>query len=177
MIRDIFRGGRTTGTAGTPPPPPPGVPAPPTIYTPPIVAGGAPPPPPSGGQGPTILSPGGTRVPTQGLPVQPVAGTPVDKLGRPFVVRVFQVVRNQAPPGYVVCNIPGAGLVGVLRGQAIRAGLYKARPKPPISARDAKAIRRAATAQDRVKKLAGDVGLQMTRKKGKARFGGRRRKK
>lgn len=46
---------------------------------------------------------------------------------------------------------------------------WRAAPKPPVSAADMKAIRRAARAKDRVADLGRDVGLHVSKTRGKSR--------
>lgn len=86
--------------------------------------------------------------------------TPTDKLGRPVAVQPELAERIKCPPGYVAVDLDGDGVKDacVLKGMARSLGLFKSRPKPPISGYDARAIRRAESAKKRVKKLAGNVG-------------------
>jgi len=86
-----------------------------------------------------------------------------DKIGRPLAVHPAVRESVVGPAGYVVVNYNGQA-VAMLRSVAIRAGLYRPPPKPPISGWDLRAINRAASAQKRVKKLAGKVGLVTHRK-------------
>lgn len=86
-----------------------------------------------------------------------------DKIGRPLAVHPATRESVVGPAGYVVVTYNGV-TVAMLRSVAIRAGLYRPPPKPPISGWDLRAINRAASAQKRVKKLAGKVGLVTHRK-------------
>lgn len=87
--------------------------------------------------------------------------TPSDKLGRPVAVHPEMTERISCPPGYVAVDLDGDGVKDacVLKGVARSMGLWKSRPKPPISGYDARAIKRAESAKKRVKKLAGNVGF------------------
>lgn len=87
--------------------------------------------------------------------------TPSDKLGRPVAVQPEMAERIKCPPGYVAVDLDGDGIKDacVLKGMARGLGLWKSRPKPPISGYDARAIKRAERAKKRVKKLAGGVGF------------------
>lgn len=86
--------------------------------------------------------------------------TPTDKLGRPVAVHPETTERISCPPGYVAVDLDGDGIKDacVIKGVARSMGLWKSRPKPPISGYDARAIKRAERAKKRVKKLAGNVG-------------------
>lgn len=151
---------------------------------PPKPSYGSPPGPPAlpGGRQP---APGVTGIITRlgeriipggrtGRELTPYEGTERDKLGRPIAVHPDTTSRLYAPPGYVIVNMGTAESpmpLAVLKGVARSMGLWKPRPKPPISGYDARAIRRAQRAQTRVKKLAGDVGLRMALPAaGKGRF-------
>lgn len=89
------------------------------------------------------------------------------------VVQGEQTTRIKCPKGYVAVDLDGDGEAEVcmMKPLAQKMGYWKARPKPPISGWDAKAIRRAASAKKRVKKLAQNVGFVAT-EKGRARRGG-----
>lgn len=87
-----------------------------------------------------------------------------DKIGRPIAVYPMSRSSVVGPAGYVVVTMQTGEKVAMLRQFAIRAGLYKAQPKPPVSGWDMRAITRAASAAKRVKKLAQKVGWQVTRK-------------
>lgn len=84
------------------------------------------------------------------------------------VVAVSYEQRATAPPGYVVVTMPDGSKAAMWKPLARSLGLWKARPKPPVSGWDLKAIRRADRAQKKVQNLAGKVGLT-TRKRGTAR--------
>lgn len=92
--------------------------------------------------------------------------TPTDKSGRPVAVHPETTERLKCPPGYVAVDLDGDGVKDacLLKGTARSMGLWKSRPKPPISGYDARAIKRAERAKKRVKKLAGDVGYKCTTK-------------
>lgn len=79
-------------------------------------------------------------------------------LGMPMpVIEVEYEERATVPRGYVVVTVNGEK-VGMLKELARKYGLWKPRPKPPVSGWDARAITRAARAQKKVKNLAGKVG-------------------
>lgn len=143
--------------------------------------GGYRPPPPPGRpvpQGPIRrgiqrIAPGGRT----GRELTPY-GDMVSKQGLPLMVYPDTRERVEAPKGYVIVTHPVTGeKLAMLRGAAQRAGLFSPRPKPPISAGDAQAIRRAARAQRRVKKLATNVGYSCTPKGGSGKFGKRKSRK
>lgn len=137
--------------------------------------GGSPPPLPRGfaPQGPQ----GGAPVPREGvvgrtisriLPggmtgreFTPYEGAERDKMGRPIAVYPDRGERYVVPSGYVLVNVNGEALA-MLKGVARSMGLWKPRPKPPVSGWDLRAINRAAGAKRRVKALAGKVGLKAT---------------
>lgn len=93
----------------------------------------------------------------------PFEGTEIDKYGRPIAVYPAAKEVAVAPPGYVIVTV-GDTRIAMLRQAAIAMGLWKAPPKPPISGWDARAIRRAASATKRVKKLAQKVGFNCSKK-------------
>lgn len=86
-----------------------------------------------------------------------------DRVGRPLAVYPAEQSRVVGPSGYVMVTMNGER-IAMLRAFAIRAGLYKAPPKPPLSGYDMRAITRAASASKRVKKLAGKVGFRCEKK-------------
>jgi hypothetical protein len=105
-----------------------------------------------------------------GREFMPVEGAERDKTGRPMAVYADFRQQYFGPPGYVLVEATRLGLpegppVAVLKGVARALGVWKARPKPPVSGWDMRAITRAKAAQGRVKKLAGAVGLHTSRKK------------
>lgn len=109
------------------------------------------------------ITPGGRT----GREFTPYNDADTTKAGMP--IAVFPEVRERlyAPPGYVIVTIPATGeRVGMLKGVARQLGLWKPDPKPPVNGWDMRAIRRAAAAQKRVKKLAGQVGFKCASKKG-----------
>jgi hypothetical protein len=110
-----------------------------------------------------------------GRELMPYGGTEYDRLGRPIAVHPELIERHYAPPGYVIVQM-GDTKIGMLKGVARSMGLWKGRPRPPISGYDARAIRRAASAQKRVQKLGRDVGLRLSMPAaGKGRFKKKRR--
>lgn len=134
---------------------------------------GAPPPLPRG------FAPQGAPVPREGvvgrtisriLPggrtgreFTPYEGTERDKIGRPIAVYPDRGERYIVPTGYVLVKNPqdpDGEPIAVLKGAARALGLWKPRPKPPVSGWDMRAITRAAGAKKRVKALAGKVGLK-----------------
>lgn len=132
---------------------------------------GAPPPPPGYGPRPAgpirrtgqRIIPGGRT----GRELTPATDM-VSKEGLPLAVYPDQRTRLEAPKGYVIVTHPVSGeKIAMLRGPAQRAGLFKPRPKPPISGADARAIRQAARAKKRVKKLATNAGFACKPKKGR----------
>ena len=169
-IKDAFSGGRRL-------PPQPGYGSPPA---PPSLPGGR---QPEGGFTGTIKRLGERIIPggRSGRELMPYEGTERDRMGRPIAVYPDKTERLYAPPGYVIVNMGTAEKpmpLAVLKGVARSMGLWKGRPKPPISGYDARAIKRAAAAQKRVKRLAGDVGLRMALPvAGKGRFGKRKAKR
>lgn len=83
-----------------------------------------------------------------------------DRVGRPIAVYPETTEQTRGPSGYVVVTMPSTGeKVAMLRHFAIRAGLYNAPPKPPVSGYDMRAINRANSARKRVKRLATKVGF------------------
>lgn len=86
-----------------------------------------------------------------------------DRVGRPIAVYPAEQVSVRGPNGYVMVTMNGQR-IAMLRHFAIRAGLYTAPPKPPVSGADMRAITRAAAASKRVRKLAGKVGFRCERK-------------
>ena len=130
--------------------------------------GGAPPPLPSGfgpqpqegviGRTISKILPGGMT----GYEWTPVNDM-TDKVGRPLAVYPAKRESTVGPAGYVMVTMNGER-IAMLRGFAIRAGLYSAPPKPPVSGYDMRAIKRAASAGKRVKKLAQTVGFRCERK-------------
>jgi len=108
------------------------------------------------------LVPGGRT----GREFTPYEGTERDKMGRPIAVYPETAERTVAPSGYVIVEPwgPNGERIAMLKGAARAMGLWKARPKPPVSGWDMRAITRASSARGRVKKLAGKVGLKTTAK-------------
>lgn len=93
----------------------------------------------------------------------PFEGAERDKLGRPIAVYPDTGERYVVPTGYVLVDVNGEKLA-MLKGAARAMGLWKPRPKPPVSGWDMRAITRASSARARVKKLAGKVGLKTAAK-------------
>lgn len=141
---------------GGPPRLPPG-------FAPQGTQGGAP-VPREGVVGRTIsrILPGGMT----GREFTPYEGAERDRLGRPIAVYPETVERLNAPTGYVIVRLPDGSPIAMLKGAARAMGLWKGRPKPPVSGWDMRAIARAKSARGRVKKLAGAVGLA-TKSKGR----------
>lgn len=86
-----------------------------------------------------------------------------DRVGRPIAVHPMVRESVVGPSGYVMVNMNGER-IAMLKSFAIRAGLYKSPPKPPVSGYDMRAITRAAAAGKRVKKLASKVGFSCVTK-------------
>lgn len=86
-------------------------------------------------------------------------GDLTDKYGRPVAVYPEEIVQVRGPRGYVVVNYQGER-VAIQSRVAQKMGLYTPPTKPPISAADMKAIRRAASARKRVAKTAKMVGMK-----------------
>lgn len=89
-----------------------------------------------------------------------VEGTERDKYGRAIAYHADSREQYFAPRGYVLVpnfDDPEGPPIAMLRGAAIAMGLWRARPKPPISGYDARAIRRASRVKKRVAKLAKKV--------------------
>ncbi len=127
--------------------------------------GGRAPVPREGVVGRTIsrILPGGMT----GREFTPVDGVERDKYGRPIAVFGERAERWVGPRGYVLVrdpNNPDAEPVFILKGAARAMGLWSARPKPPVSGWDMRAIQRASAASKRVKKLAGKVGFTCSKK-------------
>jgi hypothetical protein len=140
-----------------------------------LAGGGAPalPAPPTGGPGSSY--PGGAPMPLEGtfgrtmsriLPggltgreFTPYEGTETDKYGRPIAVYPAAAQRLVAPRGYVIVRDPRnpENALAILKGAARAMGLWTAKPKPPISGYDRRAIDRASRVKKRMKKLARKV--------------------
>lgn len=136
-----------------------------------MFGGGAPGMPPALPQG----VPGGAPAPVEGtfgrmvsriLPgglsgreFTPYAGTETDKYGRPIAVYPAAAQRLVAPRGYVIVRDPNnpENALAILKGAARAMGLWSAKPKPPISGYDRRAIERASRVKKRMKKLARKV--------------------
>lgn len=86
-------------------------------------------------------------------------GDLTDKYGRPIAVYPAEVVQVRGPRGYVVVNYNGEQ-VAIQSRVAQKMGLYTPPAKPPITAADMKAIRRANGARKRVQRTAKMVGLK-----------------
>lgn len=149
-----------------------GQPSRPALPAPPPYAGGQGPipvPPSQGGwipgpieRGAQMIVPGGRT----GREYMPYEGTERDKIGRPIAVHPDVTQRWKAPRGYVMVRGPNDEPIAMLKGVARSLGLWKPRPKPPVSGWDLRAITRASGAKKRVKSLAGKVGLA-TKAKGR----------
>jgi len=89
----------------------------------------------------------------------PYEGTETDKWGRPIAVYPAAAQRLVAPRGYVIVRDPRnpENALAVLKGAARAMGLWTAKPKPPISGYDRRAIDRASRVKKRMKKLARKV--------------------
>lgn len=90
----------------------------------------------------------------------PVEGTERDRYGRAIAYHADSREQYYAPRGYVLVpnfDDPEGPPIAMLRAAAIAMGLWRARPKPPISGYDARAIRRAHSVKKRVAKLAKKV--------------------
>lgn len=118
------------------------------------------------GRGISRMLPGGLS----GREFTPFEGTEVDrKTGYPIAVYPAKGERYVAPRGYVIVY-PWATAtdrgeaIAMLKGPARALNLWSAPPRPPISGYDARAIRRAASATKRVKKLATKVGFTCVKK-------------
>ena len=95
-----------------------------------------------------------------------MSGEPLTITKQPMVEQ-----RLKAPPGYVIVTLPaafGGGKTAMLKPLARKAGLYKPRKKPVISYAEGQAIKRAARAKNKVKKLAQSSGYSV-QVKGSAR--------
>lgn len=109
----------------------------------------------------------------------PTGGTVVQKGGTPMGVGVSPEVRSETrrrcPPKYVLA-VDGNCYPKAMVPKAWR--LWKPKPRPPVTAGDAKAIRKAASAKRRVQKLGKRVGLHVytsprkSAPKQNTRFGG-----
>jgi hypothetical protein len=143
--------------------------------SPPMVPGGVglPPLPPAGPFGPQLPA-----SPTPGVGGTVARILPGGSTGYSFqpVVEVEVRQRAYAPPGYVVVDLNGQK-VAMLKVLARKYGLWKPRPKPPVSGWDMKAINRANRAQKRVKGLASKVGFTCVTKGTRRASTGTARKK
>jgi hypothetical protein len=94
-----------------------------------------------------------------GMEFMPYEGTETDKYGRPIAVYPAQAARFVAPRGYVIVRNPQnpEQALAILKGAARAMGLWSAKPKPPISGYDRRAIERASRVKKRMKKLARKV--------------------
>lgn len=113
------------------------------------------------------ITPGGGGLTTGAPTIYPSNGQAavIGAMGMPAVVpRLVGSVLNarneqrpilRCPPRMVL----GADNLCYMKPLAARWRKWKPTPKPPVSAEDARAIRQAAAAKKRVKKLAGSVGL------------------
>lgn len=61
--------------------------------------------------------------------------------------------RASCPPGYVVVHPPGQGKQCMLKGVAIKCGLYKQPKKPPISASDYQSLRKADRTVKKIERM------------------------
>jgi len=112
---------------------------------------------------PVASSPGAVRYPVTSDP-STFGALGTDKVGRPIVAGVTYSARAKAPKGYVVVQHPTLGVVAMLKGLARASGLWRPRPKPPISVGDWRAISRASRASKRVAKAAKSAGYVVTRR-------------
>jgi hypothetical protein len=108
-------------------------------------------------------TPGAVRYPVTSDP-STFGSLGTDKVGRPIVAGVTYSARAKAPRGYVVVQHPTMGTVAMLKGLARASGLWRPRPKPPISVGDWRAISRASRASKRVAKAAKSAGYVVTRR-------------
>lgn len=88
----------------------------------------------------------------------PTAGGSMNGCNLQVMVAPHQQLINKAPKGYVIVetqNASGATVkVAMLKPVAKSCGLWKPRAKPVMTAADAKTIRRAASLQNKVDRLA-----------------------
>lgn len=71
-----------------------------------------------------------------------------------IVMEPGRKVIADAPPGYVIVNMPDGSKKAVLKDIARKLGLWKARSKPPISASDWKKLKAADRVKKKAKKIA-----------------------
>jgi len=86
-----------------------------------------------------------------------------DKFGRPFLLSAGYETRIRCPSGYVAVTLPSGARACALKGPARAAGLWKARPRPLLSAADGRVIRKADRLQKKVKRIAKIAGVNITR--------------
>jgi hypothetical protein len=84
----------------------------------------------------------------------------------PVIVQPAQKVTLKAPKGYVIVECPkGSGnKVAMIKPVAIKMGYYKNRPKPPISAKQWRAMKTAETVKNKVKNIASTAGFKTTKR-------------
>lgn len=71
-----------------------------------------------------------------------------------IVMEPGQKVIADAPPGFVIVDMPDGSKKAVLKEVARKLGLWKARAKPPISASDWKKLKAADRVKKKAKKIA-----------------------
>lgn len=116
---------------------------------------------------PLAAAPGGAPavVPESGTVMGGGGGAVMGAFGIPAMApRVVTSMRRECGPGLVLGRDNLCYPKSVL-GRRSKYRKWRGAPKPPVTAADMKAIRRAAAARDRVKGLASDVGLKTSRKK------------
>jgi len=137
-----------------------------------LVPGPGPQQPPPGPSGPTAVCPPGTVRQNGGCVT---VGSPGGGGGGTVVMGSFGI---PATTPVVVGNIRGKPIRQCNKGSVLgmdelcymkgslptKFRKWKPAPKPPMSAADAKSLRRIGTLQKRVKKLAGDANLSCKRK-------------
>lgn len=112
--------------------------------------------------------PGGRGVmpltgPVMGGPGITALSPAADKFGRPFLTTAGYESRIRCPSGYVAVTLPDGSRACALKGPARAAGLWKARPKPMLSAADGRTLRKADRLQKKVKRIAKVAGVNITR--------------
>lgn len=82
-----------------------------------------------------------------------------------IVVEPMQTVRNKAPKGYVIVDMPdGSGKKAVLKSVARSLGLWKPAKKPPISASEWNKLKTADRVRKKAKKIAMTADFKCVKK-------------
>lgn len=94
-----------------------------------------------------------------------LAGNVAELMGsNKIVMEPGQKVIADAPPGYVIVNMPDGSKKAVLKSVARKLGLWKPRRKPPISASDWHKLKVADRVRNKAKKIAQTADFKVTKK-------------